>query len=143
LERLGCKDTLHPEDDTEWGIFLAGGGKMTIREEINAKKRSVMRIALLGFSVFAAGCGLSLIVPGSGVLGIPGFAVFFLTMAYAHAFAFRCPSCSTNWNDVVLQSGGSLFAIADRIKFCPYCKVDLDSKAVSSKAPSESGLNGE
>ena len=114
---------------------------MTVREEINAKKRSVMRIVMIGSIVFAAGFALNLIVPGLGVLGLPGFAVAFVTMAYAYTFAFRCPNCHTNWSGLAMQSGGSTFAVNNRIKCCPYCGLELDSKVTPSKHLGESDLD--
>src|SRR5262245_39484068 len=118
---------------------------MTIREMLNAKKRRLKVIALGAFGVFLACCGLALTGWGNVALrracfglGLTGFAVSFVTMALAHGFAFRCPSCGANLESLV-ESAGSDFAMDRRIKCCPYCRADMDAEATPGKAHPESG----
>jgi hypothetical protein len=111
--------------------------RMTIRHELNAKKRGVMRITLIGFGFFATGFGLSFINQGLGVICLPGFVVAFVATMYGQFFAIRCPICRANLRALAFETGLPLFTISSRIMCCPYCGVDLDSKATSAKMPSE------
>jgi hypothetical protein len=117
---------------------------MTIREVLNQRKRRVKLIALVAFGVFLACCGLAM--TGRGLLtlrhacfavGLTGFAVSFVTMAFAHAFAFRCPSCGANLESLV-ESAGSDFATDRRVRCCPYCRADMDAEATPGRAHPES-----
>jgi hypothetical protein len=104
---------------------------MTIRRLIEAKKRRIMVLVLLGAALAAAGVLLS----QQGVLNaeprfavLPGGAVFMLTLVYANLFAFRCPRCGGRWEALAMQEGLSLFALDRRITFCPFCGADVDAE---------------
>ncbi len=99
---------------------------MTIRSEISKKKRKLQMIGYSGFAFFAIGLILS---DKSGILPIfafIGFAVFFVSMFYA-LWGICCPRCRGNFGYLAMYHG-SPFAISKKIKYCPFCGVDVDTE---------------
>ena len=103
---------------------------MTIRTLLNKKKRTVSIIAFTGFLIFFAGT-----IFGAGknellVIGIIGFGVAFITLLYAY-FGIRCPKCEGRWGYIAMYLGHR-FAIHKKIRFWPYCEVELDQELTNS-----------
>jgi len=101
---------------------------MTIRTLLNKKKRTVSIIAFTGFLIFFAGT-----IFGAGknelpVLGLIGFGIAFITLLYA-CFGIKCPKCEGRWGYIAMYLGHA-FAIHRRIRFCPYCGVELDKELI-------------
>ena len=98
---------------------------MTIRSQINKNKRKISLTAYAGFLVFIAGSLLSRLNRTFFILALVGFGVLFTSMIYAF-FRVPCPRCNNSWGYIALYSGGP-FSLSKKVKFCPYCGVDLDS----------------
>ena len=99
---------------------------MTIRSELGRKKRTVLLIAIAGMGYGLAGalfCSRPIDFP------IPPLFGFFVAIgAFLYgAFYIRCPNCTNSLSELVLSSGHP-FALPLKIKFCPYCGVNLDSE---------------
>lgn len=54
-----------------------------------------------------------------------GFAVFSLSMFYVF-WGIRCPRCRRRLTPIM--SYGSPLSISKKIKYCPFCGVDIDSE---------------
>jgi len=100
---------------------------MSVRSVINKGKRRISLVAYLGVALFFFGVLLSPITRHMFTLSLIGFGLTFVTVVYAF-FAIPCPRCKTAWGYVAMYSGG-LFSVSKKIKFCPYCGVDIDSDA--------------
>ena len=100
---------------------------MTIRSQINAVRRKTLVFTWSAFLLFIIGLFLSQAYPvfiSIGVLGFLGFmsGVFFLL------FGIRCPQCKGQIGYAIIWPPGRLFTISKKIKFCPFCGVDIDSE---------------
>ncbi len=79
-----------------------------------------------GLAFFVIGMILSDKSGNLPILPFIGFAVFFVSMLYA-LWDIRCPRCRGNFGYVAMYYG-SPFAISKKIKYCPFCGVDVDTK---------------
>ncbi len=106
---------------------------LSAREIINSRVRLVMAIMYAGFGVGV----LALVVPqalGSPplvALAIAGLAVASLTMIGAYLLGIRCPRCQARLTDLLWGRPG--LRIDPRIRFCPYCGVELDDEYDSAE----------
>ena len=100
---------------------------MTLRERLNLRKRRVMCFLVPAFLLLSIGCCLS--VESSKSIGItlilPGLAALGVATVYGSAFACRCPKCKVLWQDL---ARGNPLSIDRRIRYCPFCGVDIDTK---------------
>jgi len=99
---------------------------MSIRTQINDKKRKILIVAYSGMAFFIFGMILSHKSGALTFLSFVGFAVFFLSIVYAF-WAIRCPRCRGNFSYVAMTSG-SPFSVSKKIKYCPFCGVDIDTE---------------
>lgn len=100
---------------------------MTIRSELRKKKRNALAIGYAGFAFFVVGiiiCDKSRSFP---FFPFAGFAVFLIATLYV-MWGIRCPRCRGNIGYVIMYFS-SPFAISKKIKYCPYCGVDIDTDA--------------
>ena len=97
---------------------------MTIRALINEKKRMISIITYSGFAIFFIGIVFGIQSNTFPIIAMVGFGVAFVTLAYAF-FGIRCPKCKGQWGYIAMYAGNP-FAISKKIKFCPYCGVNLD-----------------
>jgi hypothetical protein len=100
-------------------------GPMNVRSTINKGKRSISLLAYSGIVLFFVGILLSPITRYMFTLALIGFGLTLVSVIYAF-FAIPCPKCKRAWGYVAMYSGG-LFSISKKIKFCPYCGVDVDT----------------
>ena len=100
---------------------------MNVRSVTNKGKRRLSLVAYLGVALFFVGILLSPINRNMFTLALIGFGLTLVAVVYAF-FAIPCPRCRTAWGYVAMYSGG-LLSISKKIKFCPYCGVDIDSDA--------------
>lgn len=98
---------------------------MNVRSVINSGKRKISLVAYSGVALFFVGILLSPVTPYMFTLALIGFGLTFVSVVYSF-FAIPCPRCKTAWGYVAMYSGG-LFSISKKIRFCPYCGVDIDS----------------
>jgi hypothetical protein len=103
---------------------------MTARAILNRRVRWIMSIFFIGGGAFVLSIFLSqgLGIPEAYFVGLPGFAVAWLTGAYAYLWGIRCPACRGNLAYVVMARMGPRLSISPSIKFCPYCGVDFDAE---------------
>jgi hypothetical protein len=99
---------------------------MTIRTKISKKKRNLLIIGYSGFAFFAIGMIFNDKSGSLPVLPLIGFAVFFVSMFYAF-WGIRCPRCRGNLGYIVMYFS-SPFSISKKIKYCPFCGIDLDTE---------------
>jgi len=124
----------HIQDKTFDSLLLAQGAgspvrhmaSMTIRALINKKKRMISIIIYSGFAIFLIGIVLGIRSNTFPIIAMVGFGVAFIALGYAF-FGIRCPKCKGQWGYIAMYSGNP-FAISKKIKFCPYCGVNLDSE---------------
>jgi hypothetical protein len=98
---------------------------MNVRSIINKDKRRLSLVAYLGVALFFVGVLLSPIARHMFTLALVGVGLTFVSVVYAF-FSISCPRCNATWGYVAMYSGGML-SISKKIKFCPYCGVDIDS----------------
>jgi hypothetical protein len=103
---------------------------MTIRNLLDKKKRTVSIITYTGFVIFIAGMFFGVGKNELPVIGLVGFGVAFITVVYAF-FGIRCPKCGGGWGYIAMYLGHP-FAISKKIRFCPYCGVELDRNLTNS-----------
>lgn len=99
---------------------------MSVRSVINKGKRRISLVAYSGVALFFVGILLSSISRQMFTLALIGFGLTFVCVVYAF-FAVPCPRCKKAWGYIAMYSGG-LFSISKKIKYCPYCGVDIDSE---------------
>jgi len=98
---------------------------VTIRQELTQKKRKIMLIGYSGLAFTIVGVILSDKsngLPLIPLLGLPVFVVCILLVTQT----LRCPRCSGNLGQATLAYG-SPFSISKAIRYCPFCKADLDA----------------
>jgi hypothetical protein len=109
-----------------------GIGEMTIRERLHRRKRSIWIVVLLGATVAWVGFAFAKKGPMIGALALLSFFASFIALGYGQYFAFRCPDCGGGLGHIVMDS--SLVPINSRIRFCPYCGLDLDVEEIKKPA---------
>jgi len=62
---------------------------------------------------------------GLPILPFAGFAVFVGSMVYLF-WAIRCPCCKNRLTPIM--SYGSPFSVSKKIKYCPFCGIDMDTE---------------
>ena len=100
---------------------------MTIRDHL-AKKRRIVFLAtficwLFGILGFVSSQSKPDELPPVALLAFVGFmgcVVFAL-------FGFRCPNCNNNLG-YTIQWPPTFWEISDKLKFCPFCGVELDKE---------------
>jgi hypothetical protein len=55
-----------------------------------------------------------------------GFAFAFVSMFYSF-WGIRCPNCKGNLG-IMAMSYGSPFSVSKKIKYCPFCGIDIDTE---------------
>lgn len=104
---------------------------MTIRTIINKKKRMISIITYTGFAFFAIGIFVSERSDYLPLIPLIGFAVAFLSILYAF-FGIRCPRCNGQFGYIAMYLG-TPFSISKKIKYCPFCGVDIDTELKKQK----------
>jgi hypothetical protein len=90
---------------------------MTVREALGRKMRRAIATAFAGVGLFL----VQAIVPAPGppLFVFAGMAVFFSAAMYGIGY--------------VLAYGDSPFWVSKRLRFCPYCGLELDTPLASVK----------
>jgi hypothetical protein len=97
---------------------------MTIRSQISRKKRRALTSGYSGMALFFLGI---ILLHESGwplILMVIGFGVAAVSLLYAF-WRIRCPNCKGNIGFVAMYYG-TPFSLSKRIKFCPFCGIDID-----------------
>lgn len=96
----------------------------SIRAVLTAKRR-VGGVALLaGVALLVLGEILTVTIAKELFwVGLAGVGVAFVASAFSF-YGLKCPRCRGNLGPTV---GVGFFAIPKRLRYCPYCSVDLDA----------------
>jgi len=112
---------------------------MTIRQYLARKKR----IASFGVLICFAG-GIAAIIfydPSNNALITPSMVLWYIgAMACAiyMSYSLRCPKCRNNLGRSI-QSPISIFGISAKLKYCPFCGIELDHKMEDIRTCASSG----
>ncbi len=110
---------------------------MTIRKKLSNSKRKITIIMWSGFvasfGIFVAGIimqdeyatGNPLARP-LFIIAMIGYGLTFIYFMYHFYRGIPCPKCKTPWGYIVINRG--VFSIFKKIKYCPFCGVDVDSE---------------
>jgi hypothetical protein len=107
---------------------------MTFRDKLNHMRGQIAFLFLLGVSICLMGAiyqTMWLVIVGV-VIALPIYLI-------AYTVAFPCPHCGVRWGSLALWSGwsGLSMSLDKRIRFCPFCGVDIDSEHDSKMAIKE------
>jgi hypothetical protein len=84
-----------------------------------------MVVAYCGMAFFVLGMILSDKSSGLPILPFVGFPIFLLSIAYVF-WGIRCPRC--RYRLTPITSYGNPFSISKKIKYCPFCGIDIDTE---------------
>jgi hypothetical protein len=101
---------------------------MTARAILKRRYRRVMRVVWVGVGLYLLSIALwqGFGLPEALYVGLGGFAAAALGTLFIQFGGLRCPSCRSNLGVLVLHRGG--LSLDRRIRFCPYCGVELDAE---------------
>ncbi len=99
---------------------------MSIRTEINKKKRTLDIVAVSGFAVFGIGLVSMERARYLSTIAVIGFLIFFGAILYSF-YGIKCLKCKGQFGYIVM-SMGTLFSVSKKIKYCPFCGVDIDTE---------------
>ncbi len=108
---------------------------MTIRDKIQVARRKAGIAAMIGWLVCLLGMPLTLF--GSQVfllVSIPGVLVCAAGVLYI-LFGIRCPQCRGPLGYAISYPPKGFFSISERIRFCQFCGVELDSELPEEQDP--------
>jgi len=100
---------------------------VTIRERLSGAKRKCSILAYSGIVVFALGSFLRNVHPLFVAAGLAAFGIAMMSILYL-LFGIRCPRCQNRVGQLITQVGGSPFSVSRKLRFCPFCGVDLDAQ---------------
>jgi|SRR5882724_2246107 len=105
---------------------------MTLRESIARQKRIGAIVTYVAFAVCVVAMVLSVAKRPGLFVAVLGFSVSAAGLFYLRFFV-RCPRCRGEIGYVV-STLSSPFSISRRIRFCPFCGVALDSEVETRRA---------
>jgi hypothetical protein len=101
---------------------------MRIRDQLARKKRIIFMMALICWLVFGIA---GFMESQSKQSGFPPFIFVaflgFLACVLFVLFGLRCPNCRNNLG-YTIQWPASFWGISDKLKYCPFCGVELDKE---------------
>jgi hypothetical protein len=104
---------------------------MTIREQLNVRKKRYMLLFFASIVIIAVDVALSqfgvIIVPPEW-LAIAGFVLLGVCASYMQFFALCCPACGNSLSSLSMLSDTNVLRIKSSIRFCPYCGRCIDSE---------------
>ena len=100
---------------------------VTIREDINRRRRSGAIVSYIGFAVAAVGSAVASSNNGGWYVLVPllGFAAFAGGSLYLW-YGIRCGHCSGPIG-LALGMSKTPFSVPANFRYCPYCGTDLDT----------------
>jgi hypothetical protein len=99
---------------------------VTIRDDINRRKRKAQILALLGFALLMFGALLASTQRMFWLVAAIGFAMFLGGTLY-QSFGIRCPRCACRI-DLYTGQSPTVFSIPAAYRFCPFCGISLDTQ---------------
>ena len=102
---------------------------MKIREKLNKTRKKIYLIGFLSWVLVAASIVFSATNENDSfeMLILIPFALFMFSCLYL-LFGIRCPKCKGVLGYVVSWPPGKWLDISEKIKFCPFCGIELDSE---------------
>jgi len=98
---------------------------MTIRTQLNAKRKKLSILMIISFVIFAVGFGFIEIHYSFKILAFFAFIGFIVEVFLL--FNMQCPKCGgkigCTWYSSAID-----FSLSNQIKYCPFCGVELDSE---------------
>ena len=106
---------------------------MTHREHFNDRKRTFFFWFAFCWIVAIVCSFLSVRIHDLFFLvTLAAFPVTFALLYVTVMFRVKCPSCGGQWGWIAIYSGSPI-AIRRRLKWCPYCAVDLDTEIAAER----------
>jgi len=102
---------------------------MKIREKLNKTRKKIYLLGFLSWVLILAVMVFSATQKNdsfSALILIP-FALFMFVCFYS-IFGIRCPKCKGMLGYALVWPLGKWLNISEKIKFCPFCGVELDSE---------------
>lgn len=102
---------------------------MKIRDKLNKTRKIIYLVGFLSWVLFAASIIFSATKKNSSfeiIILIP-FALFMLSCLYLFC-GIRCPKCKGALGYAICWPYGKWLNISEKIKFCPFCGIELDSE---------------
>ncbi len=108
---------------------------MTSRTLTNEKLKKIGVIVLCGVGVFFLGAVFA-IWRGGGpppIISFVGIGAAMVAIIYAQ-FGIKCPHCNNSWGYIAMYKGFEfnnpfkIFTVSKKIKYCPFCGVDIDKE---------------
>jgi hypothetical protein len=99
---------------------------MTIRQELNKRKRKIMLLGYSGFAFTVIGLMVSDKTNGIPLFPLVGAVVFAVCILQV-MYTIKCPRCEGNLGQATMNYS-SPFSIGKAIRYCPFCGVDLDTE---------------
>jgi hypothetical protein len=98
---------------------------MTIRTQMRKKKLKLLIATWTGIALFISGMILGEKSEDIALFSFIGFAVFIVLLALYGYWAMRCPRCKGNLGHFLYY--GPPFSVSKKLKYCPFCGVEIDS----------------
>ena len=115
---------------------------MNIRNYLNKKKIKFSLISLFGVGLFLLNLVYQIVANPdsihlnsiSGYILLIGLVGFFIGAVgvLLGLYGIKCPNCKGTLGYIFSHSG-SFFTTSKKIRFCPYCNIDLDSNLETIK----------
>lgn len=97
---------------------------MTIRDKLNRQLRGLHGMFILGLLVYVPGVFL----PARYILYLILASYVFIVGAILYMMnGIRCPKCKSSVGNAAFSIGG-WFRGTGKMKFCPFCGVDIDTE---------------
>lgn len=102
---------------------------MKIRENLNKTRKKIYILGFLSWVLFLAGMVFLAMQKNDSfptLILIP-FALFMFSALYL-LFGIHCPNCKGMLGYTICWPPGKWLDISEKIKFCPFCGIGLDSE---------------
>jgi hypothetical protein len=110
---------------------------MTIRETLSLRKRRFVIFSYVGMAIFVPAMILTQEFEPIIIIGIGGFVLAFVSL-FILFFNTPCPKCKGNLGRTIIHIGGP-FSVPNKIKYCPFCGVNLDSSVAQPVVQADAG----
>ena len=109
---------------------------MTIRELINKKLKKSLIIQFVAWGIFLAsaiGFPMAHMQNVAFVVLMVTFIIAYAITIYFFYFYIRCPKCKQRLTFLSHTFRKKVFAMSDKINFCPYCGINFDTGIIRKK----------
>jgi len=104
---------------------------MTVRDHLRSK---IKKAYIVGFTGWLLLAGSIVLAPKASpvTVAIPGLTLFFGAVIYT-LLAVRCPRCRNRLGQTLTAGSGVPFS-RSKVRFCPFCGLELDSQDVQERS---------